>query len=375
MEASIMPNPSTKPRILLATPEVAIVPESSGNHTYCIGACSGRFGDFPVELINDLSNMGVDIHVAQPDYRKLFEMLSRNKQANPSIKLPIDRVHLAEDRAFFYSKSIKSNYEGENIKISLIFQREVINQMIPRVQPDLIHCHDWMTGLIPAAAKQYEIPCLFTVRNADSAKCLLSCVEDKGIDAAAFWTHLFYERFPGGYEDTRNSNPLDLLLSGILAARHVSTSSFTLMSEIFESRSKFYHSPLRQLLAQKWNAGCVCTITGSSNPICNPGGHEKLHDGCWPSDLKAGKQKKNYVIRHYPFTFDDRSAAQRYVDLYETILQRPLVAPESKKAPQLMKKSHTRIPDGQAIPFQKARSTQSDRNPHKRISTPAMAPI
>jgi hypothetical protein len=100
MEASIMPNPSTKPRILLATPEVAIVPESSGNHTYCIGACSGRFGDFPVELINDLSNMGVDIHVAQPDYRKLFEMLSRNKQANPSIKLPFDRVHLAEDGHF-----------------------------------------------------------------------------------------------------------------------------------------------------------------------------------------------------------------------------------------------------------------------------------
>jgi starch synthase len=216
-----MSNYSTRPRILFVTPEVAFVPEKTGNRTYYMGAYSGCFGDFLAELINDLLNLGVDVHVAQPDYRKLFAMLSRNEQANPSIKLPIDRVHLAEDRAFFYSNPINSNYEWENIEISLNFQREVINQIAPRVQPDLIHCHDWMTGLIPAAAKEYEMPCLFTVQNSDSAKSLLSYVEDRGIDAAAFWRRLFYDRFPGDYEEIRDTNPLDLLLSGIWLPRNV----------------------------------------------------------------------------------------------------------------------------------------------------------
>ena len=250
-----MPNPSTKPRILFVTPEVVFVPEGTGNRAYCIGACSGCFGDFLAEFIHDLLKLGVDVHVAQPDYRDLFKTLSHNKLANPSIKLPSDRVHLAEDRAFYYSKPINSNYEWENIEISLDFQREVINQIAPRVQPDLIHCHDWMTGLIPAAAKEYEMPCLFTVHNSDSAKSLLSDVEDRGIDAAAFWRYLFYDRFPGGYEDTRDSNPLDLLLSGILAAHQVDTASFQLLLNIAKDRSTIFYSCLRQVLAGKFNAG------------------------------------------------------------------------------------------------------------------------
>jgi glycogen synthase len=29
-----------------------------------------------------------------------------------------------------------------------VFQREVINHIVPKA-PDLIHCNDWMTALIP----------------------------------------------------------------------------------------------------------------------------------------------------------------------------------------------------------------------------------
>ncbi len=356
-----MSNYSTRPRILFVTPEVTFVPEKTGNRTYYMGACSGCFGDFLAELINDLLNLGVDVHVAQPDYRKLFAMLSRNEQTNPSIKLPIDRVHLAEDRVFFYSNPINSNYEWENIEISLNFQREVINQIAPRVQPDLIHCHDWMTGLIPAAAKEYEMPCLFTVQNSDSAKSLLSYVEDRGIDAAAFWRRLFYDRFPGDYEEIRDTNPLDLLLSGILAAHHVNTARPVILSDIVTDRSDFFYSPLRQVLAQKWNVGCACAISSTPDPSFNP--------------TIDKKQKRNHVMRQRPSFSDSRSKAQRYIDLYETILQRSLAAPEHQKAGTIRVNSHTKISDGQVIPYRKARSTQSYPLPNERISTPAMAAI
>ncbi len=56
---------------------------------------------------------------------------------------------LAEDRAFYYLRSVYSNYGSENAKIALAFQREIINNIVPYVQPDLIHCNDWMTGLLP----------------------------------------------------------------------------------------------------------------------------------------------------------------------------------------------------------------------------------
>jgi starch synthase/alpha-amylase len=375
MEDLMMPNYSNQPRILFVTAEAAFTPEWTGSRPEFIRANSEGFGDFPVKLISVLLDLPADVHVAQPDYRKIFAMLSRNKQTNSGIKLPIDRAHLAEDSAFFHSNPVYCNAEWENIRISLSFQREVINQIVPRVEPDLIHCHDWMTGLIPAMAKHWGIPCLFTVRSLCSAKCPLSRIEDRGIDGAAFWQNLFYDRYPGNYEETRDTNPLDFLLSGILAAIYVSTTSFTLMSEIFEGRRGFFYSSLRQVLAQKWNAGCACVIPGASNPPSGPVGHEKLHADCGHNDQEFGTQKKYRVMTQRPFSFDDRSTAQRYIDLYETILQRPLVALEPKKAPTIMKNGRTSISDGQAIPYRKTRSTQSDRIPTEWISTPAMAPI
>ena len=371
-----MSNYSTRPRILFVTPEATFLSERTGNRTHHMGVCSGSFGDFPAQLISDLLNLGVDVHVAQPDYRKLFEILSRNQQANPSIKLPIDRVHLAEDCSFFYSDFLHSKYEWKNIEISLNFQREVINQIAPRIHPDLIHCYDWMTGLIPAAAKQYEIPCLFSVQNTDSAKSLLSHVEDRGIDAAAFWRHLFYDRFPGDYEDTRDTNPLDLLLSGILAASYVETANFPLSLNTGDGRRKAFYSCLRQVLDGKYNAGCACAMVGISDTSVNAtrAGKQSCNDE--PNKRHAGVQKKRPIMGRNAPWFHHWETTYRYVDLYERILQRSLIAPEEEKTSAIEKDRLTKASDSQADSYRKAWST----NPHvpyynEQISTPVVAPM
>ena len=361
-----MSNYSKRPRILFITPEMAFVPARSGNHSYYIGTCSGCFGDFPTKLINDLLNLGVDVHVAQPDYRKLFEMLSRNEPANPNIRVPVDRVHLAEDRAFFYSNPMDSNYEWENIEISLNFQREVINQIAPRVQPDLIHCHDWMTGLIPAAVKEYDVPCLFTVQNADSAKSLLSDVEDRGIDAAAFWRHLFYDRFPGAYEETRDTNPLDLLLSGILAAQQVETASCLLLPDIVKGQSKIFYACLRQVLACKYEAGCACHMAATPDPSVTSTSDKKPY---------AAKQNNKRSPRRSAPSDYPCETSYRYVDLYERILKRPLVTPEKKKVRAINKYGLIKASDSQAIPYRKARSANAHVFYNEQIATPANAPL
>jgi len=182
--------PSFQARILLITSEAVLIPQSVRGAEYYTAAPNGGFPDSIGRLIADLLDLGVDVHVAQPDYRRVFKNVSRTMESGIAVKIPTDRVHLTEDRAFFYSDYPDSNHQWQNINISLAFQREVINHIIPEIYPDLLHCHDWMSGLIPAMAKKLKIPCLFTVQNPVSAKSFLSDIEDRGIDAAVFWQNL-----------------------------------------------------------------------------------------------------------------------------------------------------------------------------------------
>ena len=192
-----MTTPSKPPRILIVTPEVTYLPEGMGNVANYLVAKAGGLADVSAALISALFDQGADVHVAIPDYREIFNAQNASilgKELRTIRKrMPDERIHLAEDRAFFYINRIYSGYEWENSKIALAFQREVINNIIPNVQPDLIHCNDWMTGLIPAMSRQLGIPCLFTVHNIYTVNSPLSNIEDRGIDAASFWQYLFYE--------------------------------------------------------------------------------------------------------------------------------------------------------------------------------------
>jgi starch synthase len=283
-----MSGSSAQPRILFVTPEVAFMPEGNGNSPNYICSFIGGFGDLLADLICDLFDLGADVYVAQPDYRKMFTDLSKSKCLTGLKKIPGDRVCLTIDRAFFYSNRLHENFQEENTKISIAFQREVMNHVILEVQPDLLHCHDWMTGLIPAIAKKFEIPCLFTVQNPDTVKSFLSYVEDMGIDAAEFWRHLFYDRYPINYGETRESNPANFLLSGLLAANFVNTSSSAFLAKIGDNQNSFAKLPLWEVLVKKMNAGCVAVNSNLAK-------------------------------------------TQLYIDIYERMLQRSLLQPDRKK--------------------------------------------
>lgn len=263
-----------QPRILIVTPETTYLPEGMGNLANQMSAKAGGLADVSAALISALFNQGADVHVALPDYRAMFDnqidpILRRQRRMIRS-HMPDDRIHLAEDRVFFYLQNVYSSYGWENMNISLAFQREVINHIIPSVQPDLIHCNDWMTALVPAMSRRMEIPCLFTIHNIHTVKANLAHIEDRGIDAAYFWDHLYYEKMADEYESTRDSNPIDFLISGVFAAHFVNTVSPTFLKEIVDGYHYFVSPHLRQELSNKWYAGCATGVLNAPDPSFNP---------------------------------------------------------------------------------------------------------
>ncbi len=289
------------PRILIVTPEVTYLPEGMGKIANGFSAKAGGLADVSAALISALFEQGADVHVALPDYRTIFGSrfapLIIKALKTIKRKIPDERIHLAEDRAFFYLRCVYSSYGGENAKLALAFQREVINNIVPHVEPDLIHCNDWMTGLIPAMARQLNIPCLLTIHNIYTVKAHMAYIEDRGIDAASFWQHLFFEHMPPSYENARETDPVDFLASGIFASHFVNTVSPTFLKEVVEGRHSFVEEYMRRELASKAEAGCAVGILNAPDPTYDSTKDDALVCQYGPDDHVSGKKKNKRFLQ------------------------------------------------------------------------------
>ncbi len=296
-----MDKTSKKPRILIVTPEITYLPDGMGNLAGKMSAKAGGMADVSASLTSALFELGADVHVALPHYRRMFHVETAQLVSEELRKykshLSDERIHLAEDRCFYYRDTVYDRGDG-NVKLSLAFQREVINNIIPFVQPDLIHCNDWMTGLIPAAARRMGIPCLFTVHNIHTQKLNLAHIEDAGIDAAEFWMNLYYSYPPYNYEESRERNPIDLQASGCFAAHFINTVSPTFLTEIVNGWHSFIPDSIRNEIRNKFNAGCAVGILNAPDSSDNPAIDDKIPFKYGPDSHVEGKRQNKLALQH-----------------------------------------------------------------------------
>lgn len=290
-----------KPRILIITPEITYLPSGMGNMANRLRAKAGGLADVSAALVSTLYAAGIDVHVALPNYRTMFnrrigKLITEKLDIYRSI-LSDDRIHLAEDRCFYYRDKVYDNYASQNLKQSLAFQREVINNILPRVHPDLIHCNDWMTGLLPAVARRLEIPSLFTVHNIHTMKTTLEKVEDLGIDAAQFWPYAYYERPPKNYEETRGENPIDFLSTGVFSATVINTVSPTFLTEIISRRHSFVPDPIVREFTNKYHKGHAVGVLNAPDPSYHPKTDTSLAANYSSEDHVEGKAKNKDLLQ------------------------------------------------------------------------------
>ena len=304
------------PKILVVTPEITYLPQrilstsSSAsqysdltNHEATYVSKAGGLADVSASLVSALYNMGADVHVALPFYRRLYHIdpnkldhYEKRRQELTS-NIPEERLHFAQDYIFNYRERVYSGDYQRSLRISLAFQRVVINHTIPELQPDLIHCNDWMTGLIPAFARRMHIPSLFTVHNIHTQKCTMERMEDAGIDAAFFWKNLYFERTPWSYEESRSMNQVDLLTSGIFSAHFINTVSPTFLKEIVDGRHSFVPDYIRNEIANKYYAGVASGILNAPDPEDLSESDPALVANYGPQDFVAAKRRNKVAFQ------------------------------------------------------------------------------
>ncbi|HXZ18835.1 MAG TPA: glycogen/starch synthase, partial [Candidatus Acidoferrales bacterium] len=152
-------------------------------------AKTGGLGDVLEGLPRALSAKGHDVAVVLPLYRGI----GTRRVVLPSLTVPIGpRMHFPAIREgdplrgvryffvdaaeFFDRNGIYGEFGGaygDNPERFTLFSRAVIELAKQIWQPDLIHCHDWQTALVPVLMRGVygydpeftRVPVVFTVHN------------------------------------------------------------------------------------------------------------------------------------------------------------------------------------------------------------------
>lgn len=329
-----------RPRILICTPEITELPEGLGNAANWIRAKGGGLGDISAGLIRHLhEDERYDLHIAVPKYDRQIAGLGRIgarelDQIGPTLQRR--GVHLVRDSAFSTSPGVYSETDAHpRVQRALAFQRTIINQLLDDVRPDIVHCNDWMTGLVPAAAKARGIGSLFTIHNVFTEWASPHELDQAGIDVRRYLTDLYFEHFPGGgFDAIWYENRVDFAASGIHAAGVVNTVSPTFLRELVEGVHEDIVPPsITHAIREKHAVGKALGILNAPNDTVDPR-KARWAERYDVAGVMAGKRANKVLFQRRMglaadpeaplFLWPNRLYEQKGVSLLLALLQSPL---------------------------------------------------
>lgn len=265
---------------MICTPEITELPEGMGNAANLVSAKGGGLGDISASLIRYLAdNKDFELHVVLPKYDNRIKHMARitNRQIDRlAIILSGKGIHLVNDSSFSYIfDPYEENKYHTRIRRAMALNREVINYLLDSIEPDIVHCNDWMTALIPAAAKAKGIKSLFTLHNIFTEKQTLMDIELSGMKPFDFAQWLYFEDFPGDlakeWDKIFATNKVDLTASGIYAADIFNTVSESFLLELVNNYFEDIVPPaIYHVIREKWEQGRAYGILNAPNDTIHP---------------------------------------------------------------------------------------------------------
>jgi starch synthase len=288
-------------------------------------ARAGGLADFSHDLPKALADLGHQVSVVIPKYRH-SHVYKNLFNTGKTISIPIAwkneeaeifvsdisgkvRVYLVGKDAFYDREGVYGNAYGDyedNAERFIFFSRSVMELCLSlNLAPDVIHCNDWPTGLVPVYLRTlyssfkplFNAATVFTVHNVGAQGIFWAC--DYSL------TGLGWEYFtPDTLEFFGN---LNLLKGGILFSEVISTVSPTYAREILTSE---LGSGLEGVLAKR---------KGDIFPVLNGVDYEK-----WNPETDK-HITRNYDLNHLEPKAKCKNALQEHFFL-ENGTDVPLVA-------------------------------------------------
>ncbi|MCR4588683.1 MAG: glycogen synthase GlgA [Lachnospiraceae bacterium] len=203
------------------------------------------------------------------------------------------RYYFVDNEMFFGGDRPYSNDALYEIKKFTFFSKAVLSALpLIDFQPDLIHCHDWQTGMIPVYLKErfqgnlffHDIKTVMTIHNLKfQGRWGVKEVQDITGLSDYYFTADKLESFKDG----------DLLKGGLVFADAITTVSKTYAEEI---KTDFYGEHLNGLLAAR-SGDLRGIVNGIDYEQFNPMTDDKIPFPYGPIDFRKMKPKNKRALQ------------------------------------------------------------------------------
>ena len=307
------------PVILIATPEIVYLPANMGSLANVITTGDGGgLADISAALVAELDRQGVNVHVTLPEYQNLFKELAHitNREYHLLRGSMSDegRIYPITDDIFKIAQRVyddgSSYLDKINLRRATAFMRGIISRLLPelkaRYKRVLVHCNDWMTGLVPAAATNMNIKSLITFHNIFTMHQQPSGLRKHSIDIRPYYKHLIFDEHPGSsfrfYKSMVKANEyIDFMTSGLYAADFINTVSLTFLKEMvagYFTEHNIMSEYMRDTIVRRNGEQCATGILNAPASAMDPRKDQHLVKRYWYKtdgadgilDLQNGKE-------------------------------------------------------------------------------------
>ena len=289
--------------------------------TECVPyAKTGGLADVAGSLPAELAILGCDVKVFIPKYGRIDETVHDLKynwdigempiRINDVIrsahihqsKLPDNNVdvYFVDCPHYFYRHIIYTNDPDEDERF-ILFSKAVI-ETLQRLQwaPDIIHCNDWQTGLLPLFIKENynwdrffdNTGTLFTIHNIGYQGLFSKSV----LFSAEIRSDLFY---PGG--PVEHNNAVSFMKAGISFANIINSVSNTYSHEILTPE---YGAGMEIVLHQRKD-DLYGILNGADYSVWNPETDKHIPYHYTANDLTGKYLNKKYLLNHFGMKPDE----------------------------------------------------------------------
>jgi len=289
--------------------------------TECVPyAKTGGLADVAGSLPAELAGLGCDVKIFIPKYSRINESSYKLKYNWDIGEMPIRingiirSVHVHQSKLpnttvdiyfidcphYFYRHRTYTDDPDEDERF-ILFSKAVI-ETLQRLQwePDVIHCNDWQTGLLPLFIKDNyawdrlfdHTATLFTIHNIGYqglfSKSVLSSAEIRG--------DLFYPDGP-----VEHNNAVSFMKTGIVYSDIINTVSNTYAHEILTSE---YGAGMESTLQSRKN-DLYGILNGVDYNTWNPENDPHLPYHYTANDLSGKYLNKRYLLKHFNLEPDE----------------------------------------------------------------------